>query len=83
MSERRAPVQAFGHPWLGARHPARDPDAHPEGTVSWDEHVEAWQEYDKRWRSGQSAERIAERGGFCWGELRDFLGHAPKTWEPR
>ncbi|MEN6369093.1 MAG: hypothetical protein ABFD77_05285, partial [Thermotogota bacterium] len=35
----------------------------PEGTISWEEHEEAWRAYDAKWRCGQSAERIAERGG--------------------
>jgi hypothetical protein len=27
--------------------------------------------------------RIAERGGFGYGELQLFLGREPTTWEPR
>lgn len=30
-----------------------------------------------------SAERIAERGGFSYGELALFLGREPRTWQPR
>lgn len=70
MSERRAPTQsnrAF---------------AKPAGTVAWDEHERAWKAYARKY-PGQSAERIAERGGFCYGEIADFLGHEPKTWRPR
>lgn len=70
-SERRAPVQ--GTPSL----------KQPAGTVAWWEHEAAWQAYDARWRSGQSAERIAERHGFDYGELLEFLGHEPTTWRPR
>lgn len=53
------------------------------GTVSWEEHVVAWVVYAATYGSGQSAERIHERGGFCYGELTEFLGHEPKTWRPR
>jgi hypothetical protein len=69
--ERRAPVQSDGWPLL----------KHPAGTISWDEHVDAWVAYQKLWGYHQSAERIAERGGFGWDELVRFLGHEPTTWE--
>lgn len=53
----------------------------PRGTVAWWEHELAWHDYHRRW-PGQSAERIAERGGFGWDELVDQLGHEPTTWQP-
>ena len=68
--ERRAPVQ-----------PNRQHNK-PRGTVAWAEHLTAWEVYAARYGRGQSAERIAERHGFCYGELVDFLGHEPETWEP-
>lgn len=52
------------------------------GTIAWEEHLRAWSAYDARWNSGQSAERINERGGFAYDELVAYLGDAPKTWEP-
>jgi hypothetical protein len=52
----------------------------PSGTISWAEHVEAWTDYAKHYK-GQSAERIAERGGFGYNELVTHLGHAPVTFE--
>jgi hypothetical protein len=52
----------------------------PAGTISWEEHEEAWRAYDAKYRCGQSAERIAERAGFSYSELRMFLGHEPRTW---
>lgn len=52
------------------------------GTIAWAEHEEAWADYAKRF-SGQSAERMAERGGFSFWELCDHLGHPPTTWETR
>lgn len=68
IEERRAPVQ-------------RDRDrGKPAGSISWGEHLEAWNYYASRW-PGQSAERIAERGGFGYGELQQFLGHDPVTWK--
>jgi hypothetical protein len=55
----------------------------PAGTVSWAEHVEAFGGYAARYGESQSAERLAERGGFCYGELVEFLGHEPTTWAIR
>lgn len=71
---RRVCVQSYGHP-------IRDADARPPGTITWDEHVKAWQVYDRKY-GGQSAERLVERGGFDYGELVDLLGHNPETWKP-
>lgn len=71
--ERIAPVQADRGPR----------PLHPAGTISWAEHEEAWLGYAERFGAHQSAERIAERHGFCWNELVRFLGHEPKTWRPR
>lgn len=58
-------------------------DVQAPGTITWAEHLEAWQAYDKKWRCGQTAERIVERGGFDWNELVEFLGREPTTWLPR
>lgn len=72
---RRAPVQGI-----------RDRRGHvvkPAGTVEWSEHVEAWHAYAKRYGTQQSAQRIAERHGFDYEELVEFLGREPTTWRPR
>lgn len=53
----------------------------PYGTIGWAEHEEAWQSYARLF-GGQSAERIAERGGFGLVELVQQLGGLPRTWEP-
>lgn len=68
---RRAPVQ-------GSREHNK-----PDGSISWEEHLLAYEVYAARYGSSQSAERIAERGGFSWSELLLFLGCEPKTWKPR
>ncbi len=69
--ERRAPVQ---------RNRRLDK---PAGSIAWWEHEKAWEGYAKKYGSFyQSAERIAERCGFCYGELVEFLGHEPETWKP-
>lgn len=68
---RRAPVQAD-------REHKRQP-----GTISWREHEEVHGAYHAKWGGGQTAERLAERGGFGYGEIVDLLGHPPTTWEPR
>lgn len=73
--ERRAPVQSSRI--YGSRIEI------PAGTVSWGEHTEAWESYRARYGSDQSAERIAERGGFSYLELVIFLRSPPTTWRPR
>lgn len=55
----------------------------PPGTIAWSEHVEAWTAYATRYGNSQSAERIAERGGFGFDELVILLGREPETWEAR
>lgn len=75
VDERRAPVQ--GDPG------ARFGEGYPAGTISWQEHLAAYEDYAKRYGGDQSAERLAARGGFGYAELTDHLGHEPKTWRPR
>lgn len=53
----------------------------PAGTIAWWEHEKAWEAYGVRY--SQTAERIAERGGFGYGELVEFLGYYPTTWSVR
>lgn len=53
----------------------------PHGTVAWSEHEDAWRAY-ARTHDGQSAERIAQRGGFGLVELVTQLGRMPSTWRP-
>lgn len=75
---RRAPVQ---HNREGGIRKGVAYGPHGPGTISWAEHEEAWAVYGALY-SGQSAERIAERGGFGYVELVDFLGRNPTTWRP-
>lgn len=63
--------------------PVQADKSHPAGIILWPEHLKAWEEYDRRYGSRQSAARIAERGGFGYDELTALLGHEPETWEPR
>mgnify|MGYP001578405148 CR=1 FL=1 len=67
---RRAPVQADQKRKKGP------------GTIAWTEHLLAWSGYAAKYETDQSAERIAERGGFGYEELVDFLGKEPETWQP-
>jgi predicted fused transcriptional regulator/phosphomethylpyrimidine kinase len=77
-TERRAPVQAERqYPQLEG-HPRKQ-----AGTITWAEHEEAWAGYYAATHSNQSAEVIAERGGFGYFELVRFLGREPTTWEVR
>lgn len=79
---RRAPVQGDTG-WELCKAPecweGRFRQAMPPGTISWEEHMEAWRGYADRY-PGQSAERMAERGGFGHWELRKFLGREPTTF---
>jgi hypothetical protein len=83
VSDLRAPVQSDATAHLPLSHSARKAGAKPAGTVAWEEHVAAHAAYARRYRNDQTALRIAERGGLSYAELTDFLGHEPKTWEPR
>ncbi len=74
--DRRAPVQGEG--WSPRKAGYRAP-----GTITWAEHLEAFEVYAKRYGRDQSAERLAERGGFGFGELTMLLGHEPTTWRER
>ena len=72
---RRASVQANRRIPVG--HPGHGP-----GTIAWAEHELAWSAYAARYGRDQSAERIHERGGFCYLELEQWLGRKPETWVP-
>lgn len=78
-SEKRAPVQGEleALPNVPGHHPV------VAGTISWLEHEEAWHSYNHAFRNEQSAERIAERGGFSYFELCGFLGRPPSSWRAR
>lgn len=49
------------------------------GTIAWWEHEQAWQKYNQG-GYGQSATRMAERGGFDLEELTMYLGRPPETF---
>lgn len=55
---------------------------HGPGTIAWSEHELAWSSYAAKYGRDQSAQRMHDRGGFCFLELTDFLGRAPETWVP-
>lgn len=59
-----------------------DPRPGGTGTISWAEHLAAYAAYARKYGRSQTAERIAERGGFGWRELAVLLEHEPKTWVP-
>lgn len=80
---KRAPVQGDypSYEYAGLREKlGREPKG--PGTISWAEHEEAWSEYARRYGNQQSAERMAERGGFGYGELLMFLRREPTSWRP-
>jgi hypothetical protein len=73
---KRAPVQ-------GDRSTPKKGRKRGDGSITWQEHLEAYAVYSARQGRSQSAEVIAERHGFGYDELTKYLGHEPKTWEPR
>lgn len=70
--ERRAPMQG-----------EHGKNKRPGGTIAWSEHMKIYEAYAKRYGRDQSAERLAERGGFGWNECVLLLGREPTTWQPR
>lgn len=52
----------------------------PGGSIAWSEHEAAWVAYSRVHGTAQSADDIAERGGFSIGELADLLQRQPSTW---
>lgn len=77
---RRVPVQGQGT-WNLPR-VAERPTC-PPGTITWEEHVKAWEGYARRYGTSQSAELMAARGGFGYFELLIYLGDFPATWVAR
>lgn len=81
----RVPVQADGLYYL-SEDDRRRVGSHPPGTVEWGEHVMAWRGYGERFPGSaldQDAVRIAQRGGFGYNEMTEYLGHEPTTWRAR
>jgi hypothetical protein len=72
---RRANVQGNGKIQRGQ-------PGHGPGTIAWDEHELAWSSYAQQYGRHQTAQRLHERGGFCYLELREYLGRNPETWVP-
>lgn len=75
---RRAPVQSGYQRGL----PRTRDTYKPPGTITWSEHLEVWAAYAAQYGTDQSAERLAERGGFGYYEAEEMLGRALTTWEP-
>lgn len=63
----------------GRRAPVQGSREHGPGTISWAEHEQVWAAYAGPHGSSQSPERIAQRGGFGWGECVRFLGREHST----
>lgn len=69
--EHRAPMQSSG-----GRH------GRPRGSITWAEHEEIYAAYAARNGTRQSAQLLADRGGFGWSECEQLLGREPRTWRP-
>lgn len=78
---RRAPVQGC-YPGERKQRKPGEP-GYGDGTISWAEHLAAYASYALVNGRSQSAETLAERGGFGWFELVEYLGREPETWAPR
>lgn len=84
MVSGRSAERAHVAPVQGERHEdGRTPRDIPAGWVTWEEHEEAWRGYHATYPNHQDAARIAQRGGFGYRELCQFLGRPPTTWRPR
>lgn len=96
QEERRAPTLRGFY----GRHsdPAKDLPGGREGWVPWAIHIDAWKGYAEAGHGDQSAERVAERGGFGYREIQCAIArhynacigglckieHPPVPgWEPR
>ena len=53
----------------------------PDGSITWEEHLEVFEKYAAKYGREQSAERIAERWGFGKEEAETLLGRPLQTWE--
>lgn len=74
QEERRTRVQGTS----GCDASGRGPWKIPPGTITWTEHLEVYEAYAKRFGRDQSAERIAERGGFGKDEAEMVLKRSPE-----
>jgi hypothetical protein len=57
-------------------------DDRPDGSITWDEHAEAWTIYKDVYGGGRDILKIAQEGGFSYRNLCKYLGHEPRTWLP-
>lgn len=67
---KRAPVQAAPEKGKGP------------GSIAWEEHERIWAVYAAKYGAAQSAQRMAERGGFGYREIVFLTGNEPTTWLP-
>lgn len=70
--DRRARVQGEGAWYRKSVLPGDDHKIRP-GSVPWSVHLQAWEEYARQGHGSQSAERVAERGGFGYYEIQCLL----------
>lgn len=71
--KKRAPIQAESRS-------SKNADK-GQGTISWEEHEACWAKYAVKYGTQQSAERLAERGGFGYNEFIILMGREPETFE--
>lgn len=67
MNEKKAPFQIsnFSLSWAERNYRKKH--------IKWEAHVKAYEKYAEQYGRSQSAERIAERGGFGDCELDEFF----------
>lgn len=77
-----AAIVAWGDAMRGMvrRAPVQHDRSSPPGTIDWEEHLEVYDCYASKYGRSQSAERLAERGGFGKLEAETLLGRPLRTW---
>ncbi len=82
---RSAEVTATDERALSRRAPVQADKVNPRhGTIPWLVHLRAWLAYAAAGHGDQSAERIAERGGFSYDECQRWLGQCARAFrDPR
>lgn len=86
MCGRRAPMQAserhvnYDTGYNNELRKRGSPGSVP-GSIAWEEHELVWIAYASQY-PGQSALRMAERGGFSYSEFEMYLRRSPTTWRP-
>lgn len=77
-----AAIVAWGDAMRGMvrRAPVQGDRTNPPGSIDWEEHLAVYDCYAVKYGRDQSAERLAQRGGFGKQEAEMLLGRPLRTW---